>query len=235
MNLSREIEVEQIKARKRALFDQNALHILNGQAMYDEFKDKRVMGDADYTPFNEAMCVNTTTTPIFGKAFIQMRAAGHHESEENYRNKVIKPLNKLFKKSYDYIVLWFGEDMFCQMNLLTLLAYLEHSQYKGKVFFNCFKEDEFKVSQMELPLGHYYSVYEDVLIHHRKPTHELLPVMSQAIDIFLDMQTMNNPVVNYILKYKHLSTSELLKRLFKVFPTVGYGDSQYMALINKIK
>ena len=91
MNLSRENEVEQLKKRKRELFDQNVLNILNGQVMYEEFNSKKLMGDSEYVPFNEAMCVNETTTSIFDHAFIQTRAAGHNESEENYNNKVIKP------------------------------------------------------------------------------------------------------------------------------------------------
>ncbi|MBS4196377.1 helix-turn-helix transcriptional regulator [Lederbergia citri] len=235
MNIFRETEVEQLKNRKQELFDQDVLNILNGQVMYEEFKNKKLMGDSDYIPFNEAMCVNATTTSIFDHAFIQTRAAGHDESEENYRNKVIKPLSNLFEKNYNYIVLWFGEDMFCQMNLLTILAYLEQSQYNGKVFLNSFREDEFKVSQTELTLGSYYSVYKEVLVNHRKPTNELLPVMYQAIELFLEMQTENNRVIKYISKNKHLPTSELLKRLFEVFPTVGYGDSQYIELIDKTK
>ncbi|MEC0244560.1 AraC family transcriptional regulator [Paenibacillus chitinolyticus] len=235
MIISRETEVEQLKNRKRELFDQDVLNILNGQVMYEEFKNKKLMGDSDYVPFNEAMCVKATTTPIFDNAFIQMRASEHKDSVENYSNMVIKPLNNLFKKNYNYIVLWFGEDMFCQMNLLTILAYLEQSQYKGKVVFNSFREDEFKVSQTELILGSYYSVYEEVLVNHMKPTNELLPVKYQAIDLFLEMQTENNAVTKYIAKNKHLPTSELLKRLFEVFSALGYGDSQYIELIDKTK
>ena len=49
--------------------------------------------------------------------------------------------------------LWFGEDMFCQMNLLTILSHLEQSVYEGKVYLNSFREDEFKVNQIELELG----------------------------------------------------------------------------------
>ncbi len=235
MTVAREIEVERLKNRKRELFDQNVLHVLNGQVMYEEFKSKKLMGDSDYVPFNEAMCVNATTTSIFDHTFIQTRAAGHGDSEDNYRTKVIAPLKSLFEQSYAAIVLWFGEDMFCQMNLLTILAYLEQSQYKGNVFLNCFREDEFKVSQTELTLGDYYSVYEEVLVNHRKPSHEVPSVMNHAIDLFLEMQTDNNRVIKYILKHKHLPTSELLKRLFKVFPTIGYGDIQYMKLIDQIK
>ncbi|GAA0378414.1 helix-turn-helix domain-containing protein [Bacillus horti] len=234
MNRSREKEVKQLRKRKEELFDQHVLNILNGQVMYEEFKNKKLMGDSDYVPFNEAMCVNATTTSIFDLAFIQTRATGHNVSEDSYSKKVIEPLTNLFKKKYNYIVLWFGEDMFCQMNLLTILAYLEQSQYEGKVFFNSFREDEFKVSQTELPLGSYYSVYEEVLVHHRKPSNKVLPVMHQAIELFLEMQKEDNIVTRYIQKNNHLPRAEMLKRLIEAFPAVGYGDTQYLNLIDKI-
>ncbi|MED3687998.1 AraC family transcriptional regulator [Peribacillus butanolivorans] len=233
MNVSRKIEVEQLQNEKSELFDKDVLNILNGQVMYEEFKDNRLMGDSDYAPFNEAMCVNATTKQVFDKEFISIRASGHLESVENYIKKVIVPLDNLFNKEYKCIVLWFGEDMFCQMNLLTILSYLEQSGYEGKVFLNCFREDEFKVNQTELKLGYYYSVYKEVLVDHNKPSYELLPVMYQAIDIYLDMLKEDNAVVKYISKNKDLPTSELINRLFALFPTVGYGDLQYIELINK--
>ena len=235
VTMNREAEVIQLKNQKSELFDQDVLNILNGQMMYDEFYSKKLMGESDYAPFNEAMCVHATTTPIFDNNFIEVRAKGHGVTVENYNNKVIKPLSNLFEKDYTYIVLWFGEDMFCQMNLLTLLAYLEQSDYKGRVFLNSFREDEFKVNQTEITLGDYCSVYEEVLVNHTKPIHELFPLMYQAIEIFLGMQTENNPVTAYILKNKQLPQSQLLTQLFKLFPTVGYGDTQYIELINKIK
>ncbi len=235
VNISRKTEVEQLQNVKRELFDKDVLNVLNGQAMYEEFKTEKLMRDSDYVPFNEAMCVHATTPQVFDNEFIQTRASGHHVSVENYIKKVIYPLDNIFKKKYKYIVLWFGEDMFCQMNLLTIIAYLEQSGYKGKVFLNSFREDEFKVSQTELQLGDYYSVYKEVLINHKKPTNELLPVMYQAIDIFLDMLKENNEVVKYISKNKDLSTGELVNRLFDLFPTIGYGDTQYIELINKTK
>lgn len=235
LNISRKMEVEQLQSENSELFDKDVLNILNGQAMYEEFTDKKLMGDSDYVPFNEAMCVNAATNQVFNEEFIQTRAKGHHDSVENYRKKVIDPLDKLFHKKYACIVLWFGEDMFCQMNLLTLLAYLEQSGYDGKVFLNSFREDEFKVSQTELTLGYYDSVYKDVLVNHKKPSTELLPVMYQAIDLYFEMQKENNAVVKYIANHKDLPTSELVKRLFELFPTIGYGDSQYIELIHKTR
>ncbi|PEU29793.1 AraC family transcriptional regulator [Bacillus wiedmannii] len=235
MNFSRKLEVEQLRSAMSELFENDVLNILNGQMMYEEFKTEKLMGDSDYAPFNEAMCVNPATTQVFDEDFIKTRAEGHNSSVESYTKKVIDPLEKLFTKNYKCIVLWFGEDMFCQMNLLTILSYLEQSYYEGKVYLNSFREDEFKVSQTEIKLENYHSAYKEVLVNHEKTSVEILPVMNQAIDLYLEMLKEDNTVMKFISKNKDLSTQELLTKLFHLFPTIGYGDSQYIELINKIK
>lgn len=235
MNISRKIEVEQLRNAKSKLFDKDVLNILNGQMMYEEFKNEKQMGDSDYAPFNEAMCVNPATRQVFNEDFIKTRAEGHNSSVESYTKKVIDPLEKLFAKKYKCIVLWFGEDMFCQMNLLTILSYLEQSCYEGEVYLNSFREDEFKVCQHGLELGNYSSIYDEVVVHHKKTSQKVPPVMYQAIDLYLNMLKEDNIVVKFISKNQDLSTQELLTKLFQLFPTIGYGDSQYIELINKIK
>ncbi|MGK0532389.1 helix-turn-helix domain-containing protein [Bacillus sp. 'calajunan'] len=235
MNISRKFEVEQLRSNNNELFDKDVLNILNGQMMYEEFKAEKLMGESDYAPFNEAMCVNTATTRVFNEEFINIRAEGHNSSVESYTKKVIDPLENLFTKKYKCIVLWFGEDMFCQMNLLTLLSYLEQSCYEGKVYLNNFREDEFKVNQIELELGNYSSIYNEVLVNHKKTSYKVPPVMYQAIDLYLEMLKEDNIVMKFISKNQGLSNHELLIKLFQIFPTIGYGDSQYIELINKIK
>ena len=235
MNISRKIEVEQLRNENSELFDKDVLNILNGQFMYEEFKTEKLMGESDYAPFNEAMCVNPATKKVFNEEFIKTRAEGHNSSIESYTKKVIDPLENLFRKKYKCIVLWFGEDMFCQMNLLTILSYLEQSSYEGKVYLNSFREDEFKVNQIELELGNYSSVYNEVLVNHNKTFYKVPPVMYQAIDLYLEMLKEDNTVIKFISKNKDLSTRELLTKLFQLFPTIGYGDTQYIELINKTK
>ncbi|WP_141501727.1 helix-turn-helix domain-containing protein [Bacillus wiedmannii] len=235
MNVSRKLEVEQLRNAKRELFDKDVLNILNGQMMYEDFKNEKLMGDSEYAPFNEAMCVNQATTQVFNEEFIKTRADGHNSSVESYTKKVIDPLENLFTKKYKCIVLWFGEDMFCQMNLLTILSYLEQSGYEGKVYLNSFREDEFKVNQIELELGNYSSIYNEVLVNHKKTSHKVPPVMYQAIDLYLEMLKEDNIVMKFIFKNQGLSNQELLIKLFQLFPTIGYGDTQYINLINNIK
>lgn len=228
-------EVTQLRHRRAELFDADVLHIFNGQMMYDEFQSNTLMGNADYVPFNEAMCVHPASKPIFDEAFIQLRAEGHQSSVESYRNIVIEPLQPLFEHHYNAIVLWFGEDVFCQMNLLTVLAYLEQSNYKGKVYLNSFRDDEFIVSQTELLLGSYLHVYEEVLLHQQKPSIDIFPVMHQAIELHLSMLAEDNSVTRYIQKHADLSEGELVERLIAVFPTLGYGDLQYIERIRQVR
>ncbi len=38
MNISRKLEVEQLRNKNSELFDKDVLNILNGQMMYEEFK-----------------------------------------------------------------------------------------------------------------------------------------------------------------------------------------------------
>lgn len=228
-------EVIQLQNSKAELFDADVLNILNGQSMYDEFHSNKIMGSSDYVPFNEAMCVHPASKPIFDDRFIQLRAEGHQSSVESYKKIVMEPLKPLFQNHYNYIGLWFGEDVFCQMNLLTVLAYLEQSNYKGKVFLNSFRDDEFKVNQTELFLGSYLNVYEEVLMHQQKPSLALLPVMYQAIELHLSMLAEDNSVTKYIKNHTHLSEAELVKQLISVFPTLGYGDLQYIELIRQVR
>lgn len=234
MNVAIE-EVMKLQRENRQLFDQDVLNILNGQHMYEEFKAKKLMGKSDYAPFNEAMCVNAATYPLFDEQFIRVRALGHGVTVDAYKEKVIDPLNGLFNSDYRYIVLWFGEDVFCQMNLITVLAYLEEVRYKGRVYLNNFREDEQQVNQMELTLGNFRMIFWNVLIKKEKPSTELLPVMSQAIDLYLMMQSENNEVVNYIKQHPEMSEQQLLKELFQLFSTLGYGDTQYLEIIRKVR
>lgn len=228
-------EVEQLQNRNGELFDEDVLNIFNGQMMYDEFHSNKMMGNSDYVPFNEAMCVHPTSKQIFDNEFIRLRSEGHQNSVKNYKKIVIEPLEPLFQNQYKYMVLWFGEDVFCQINLLTILAYLEQIKYKGRLFLNSFRDDEFKVSQTELFLGNYQKIYEEVFINQQKPDIELLPVMYQAIELYLSMLAEENSVKKYINNHAHLSEAQLVMQLMTVFSTLGYGDLQYIEIIRQVR
>ncbi|MFJ6208652.1 helix-turn-helix transcriptional regulator [Lysinibacillus sp. NPDC092081] len=232
MDISKKLRIEDLQKHVDEHFDHEVLNILNGQHMYEEFSSQQLMGKSDYAPFNE-MCVHDTFKTIFSDSFKQVRAAGHQVSLEDYEAITVAPLEKtLFSKEYQYIVLWFGEEMFCQMNLITVLAYLEQTSFKGTIYYHAVREQTYDVQETEITLGSYYEIYEAVLVDHCMPDEELMPVLYQGIKLYLELLQNDNEITKYIQTHQHLSQNEIVRNLLHLFPQYGLGDTQYLALIS---
>ncbi|REE55337.1 AraC family transcriptional regulator [Paenibacillus taihuensis] len=169
MDISQQLKIDALQNKIQDQFDQDILNILNGQMMYEEFYNHQLMGKSDYVPFNEAMCSNDTTDTIFSDEFKQLRASGHQVPLQKYEEITLTPLKPMFENKYKCIVLWFGDDMFCQINLLTVLAYLEQVGYDGKVYFHMVNEMNYEVEETEIWLEGYRNIYQQVMIRHQLP------------------------------------------------------------------
>lgn len=219
------------------IYEQDILNVLNGQLMYQEFQSNQWMGNSDYVPFNEAMCTHEAAQAIFSPTFHTIRAAGHGSTLSSYEQIVIQPLQPLWEHLHDYqcIVLWFGDDMFCQLNLLTMLAYLEQQQFKGTVYFNSVQEQTYDVQQTEMTLGTFASLYERVVLHHMMPEQNLLPVMYQGITLYLTLQQSDHELKRYIIAHPEQPAMELVRQMLKLFTHYGLGDTQYMEMIEDVR
>lgn len=111
------------------------LHILNGEVMMEYFKRTKFL-DEEMVPFNEAMCYGETSETIFTEQFIQVRANVHHVTTDQYYQLTIKLLEKVLNNEYNELYLWFDEDMFCQINVLTILAWLDQNNNSQSVILN---------------------------------------------------------------------------------------------------
>ncbi|MFX0549771.1 hypothetical protein ACOAKC_10600 [Hathewaya histolytica] len=67
------------------------------------------------------MCWGEADKEIFSTSFIKKRVQSPNITMEDYTRIVLTPLEPLFNEEFDIIVLWFGDDMFCQINMLTNL------------------------------------------------------------------------------------------------------------------
>ena len=103
------------------------LNITNGDYFNDYFISK-YGGVA--IPFCEAMMDGEVVENIYSEEFVAIRAKSLNVTEDEYRAKMYV-CDSLNDKNYQIIHLWFGKDTFCQMNLLTLLAYLEQIEYSS--------------------------------------------------------------------------------------------------------
>ena len=104
------------------------LNITNGD-YFNEYLISKFGGAA--IPFCEAMMDGETTADIFSEEFIALRARSLKVNKAEYRSKMYV-YDYLCSDDYQELRLWFGKDTFCQMNLLTLLAYLEQISYGGR-------------------------------------------------------------------------------------------------------
>lgn len=105
------------------------LHILNGDATIPEFRKSGIKGDL--VIWREALCDGPVSDPIRENLFWEKRATYIQEGlgGENYADKMLTELDKLRDlSSYNEVVLWFEYDLFCQVNMLACLSFIDHEQ-----------------------------------------------------------------------------------------------------------
>ncbi len=213
----------------------NQLHILNGSEMLSHFQINYPDKTKIYTSFNEAMCWGDVSEDIFSKEFIRLRSRSLNTIADEYKKTVIVPLSSLFSKDELVITLWFDSDMFCQINLLTLLAYLNQIQYQHDVQINLVDYQYEILKTYFLNPKNYKEIYKEVLINKSIPEYPILPIMQTGIKLYLHLQKENNEIVSFISDHIDLSTSDLLDLLLLNFQHYGLGDIQYLQLIEKTR
>ncbi|MDF2699963.1 MAG: hypothetical protein K0Q49_1519 [Haloplasmataceae bacterium] len=210
------------------------LNILNGQAMVDYYFENDLNVNGNYIPFNEAMCVGNVSKDIFSDEFIKNRCIAHHVSLEEYRKITLEPLQLLLNQQFSNLILWFDDDMFCQINYLTVLAYLDQINYNKKVTLILVTQDFKLIDTYELDVSGYHDLYTQVLMNHKLTQEITLSYLNKGIELYLEYIKEDNEITRYIKNNKDLPKQELLKELINAFPQYGLGDTQYVELINKL-
>ena len=205
------------------------LNITNGD-YFNQYFIAQFSGVA--VPFCEAMMDGDVMAEIYSEEFIKLRSNVLNVSENEYRANMYVP-DILSKSTYSTIALWFGKDTFCQMNLLTLLAYLEQIEYQGKVILNYIDDETFEVieADIDVALGIYSKIYEDILLSKLRPQ-ELGVLNASAVDLYFDYHSDNGMLSNLIKKNANKDKTELICLLLKESKNYGLSDLQAERLIN---
>jgi hypothetical protein len=209
----------------------NKLNILNGQVMYDYFKKKKFLNQEVIIPFNEAMCFGNTSTDLFSIEFVKIRSKVHHVTPSQYDDITLTPLQPLFRKNFSSLALWFDADMFCQINLLTILAWLDKNEYEGTIDFHLVGEHFEPVEHFKLEAKGYFELYYQVMIHKTRPDFIYPPPLKKGIELYLDYLKNDSNLMTYIEMNQNLSEKELVLALIEKFKDYGLGDTQYLEII----
>ena len=205
------------------------LNITNGD-YFNEYFITHFGGVA--VPFCEAMMDGDVVAEVYSEEFIKLRSNMLNVSKNEYRAKM-HVLDVLSKNTYSTISLWFGKDTFCQMNLLTLLAYLEQIKYQGKLILNFIDDETFEIIEKDIyvELGIYSNIYEDILISKLRPK-DLGVLNANAIDLYFDYHSDNGMIANLIKNNAGKDKMELICLLLKESKAYGLSALQAEKLIN---
>lgn len=205
------------------------LNITNGE-YFNKYFISKFGGTA--IPFCEAMMDGEAVADIYSQQFITLRAKSLNVTEKEYRSKMYV-YDALNRNNYQTICLWFGKDTFCQINLLTLLAYLEQIEFQGELKLNYIDDETFKVSESDIKvnLGIYSKIYEDVLVSKNVPNNVGL-LKARAIDLFFDYHSENGELAKLVRANAHKEKMGLISLLLEQSKDYGLSDLQAERLIN---
>lgn len=208
------------------------LNITNGD-YFNEYFLSKVGGKA--IPFCEAMMDGNAVSEIYSHKFIELRSKELNVTAEEYRAKM-HVHDALADSKYAELSLWFGKDTFCQMNLLTILAYLEQIEYDGKVALNYIDDETFEVIEDNIPvaLGSYKKLYEDILIAKKQPT-DLGVLDVKAIKLYFDYHSENGALARLIKENSDKDDLAIICLLIENSKEYGLSDLQAQKLINEYR
>lgn len=207
------------------------INIVSGDAMA-EYGEQ--LGFKNYTIFAESMIdgIVKDTVP-FSQSFISERAKVHGIHPDKYRKKCAQQLLKM--RAGDEVHVYFGEDLFCQLNLITLLAFLE-KQGIDKVTYHVVFEDEMKETALieNVETAGFSEIYKAVLINHESASVPL-EIMEKGIMLYQDYLDEGGKLATFIRSNETDSVLQLTVKIIKQLPEYGLGTEQCAYAINKYR
>ena len=206
------------------------LNITNGDAFNEYFVSKH---GGLAVPFREAMMDGETVLDIYSEEFISVRSTVLCVSVEEYKSKMLTS-GGLDILEYSKLCLWFGKDTFCQMNLLTLLAYLEQIEYRGEISLNFIDDETFEVIEenIDVELGIYKRVYEDILVSKCMPN-DIGALNLSAVELYFDYHSNDGTLAKIVGENSNLSEIDLICLLLDSSKEYGLSDIQAKKLIER--
>lgn len=116
-----------------------------------------------FIPYNEAIIAGHPLYPLFADEFIFERCNTHNVSKDMYMSKKVQFLDVISNITpKDIIILWFEKDTFCQINLLSILTFLEQKKIKNKIYLNIIDESTKKIIErkVEIQLNNFTKSYK---------------------------------------------------------------------------
>lgn len=208
------------------------LHIASGECAAASLKQKHP--DYDILPFNEAMCEGNTCLPVFGEEFCRLRAEAYGVTMQEYMQK--SPAQKLKSaNSYAAVELYFDHDMFCAVNAVTLLAYLDATGFTGDIFFNLLRQDGSATILARHPISAegYAHAYKEILVKHI-PCKTGFELFDRVLPLFFEYKEEENDITRFARAHAGDGESACIRAMLEVFRDYGLTDLAALRILHKI-
>ncbi len=207
------------------------INIVSGDAMVSYDKE---LGFKACIPFSESMISGKVTEKEpFSQGFMTERSRALSISLDKYKKRFAQQLLKL--RSTDDVHVYFGEDLFCQLNLITLLAYLERIGV-SKVTYHVIFEDEMRETALieNVETQGFGEIYRTVLIDHTT-TGTSLEITNKAIMLYSDYLDDNGALATFIKANPDDTVLQLTFKLIKQYAQYGLSDVQCAEVIGRVR
>ncbi len=198
------------------------MHITSGEYSADALRER--LPDAEILPFNEAMCEGEAALPVFGEEFCRLRAKAYGVRYDEYLQK--SPVAGLKKSGgYGCLELYFDHDMFCAVNAVTLLAYLEQSGFGGKILFHLIAQDGRADVLESAPIrADGYLAHYRALLLDRRAVRTGFDIFDRVLPLYLEYKKKDNEIVRYAREHRSEEKETLIKKMLAAFRDYGLSD-----------
>lgn len=114
--------------RKTNQMKTKTLHITNGDSTTDYLNKLNI--DGDFITWREMLCEGKTTIDVGSESFWKNRflylKTSYKVTKQKFIDYTLKEYRNLCnKKEFDEIILWFENDLFCQINMIAVVSWLK--------------------------------------------------------------------------------------------------------------
>ncbi|MCX2681366.1 DUF1835 domain-containing protein [Galbibacter sp. EGI 63066] len=144
------------------------LHITNGDSFTSVLKKLDIAGDI--ITWREMLCEGKTINEVGSESFWRQRYEYLHSAykvtKDTFINFTLKEYRNLCnQKSQQEIVLWFEDDLFCQVNMIAMLSWLKKNRSDADIYLvHSEKESEQLYSLSELNKKQIKKIYDNRIL-----------------------------------------------------------------------
>lgn len=184
-------------------------------------------------PFNEAMVDGNPAETIFSPDFIEERCKTHNITVFDYEKITMAHVRAIGRE--EEIHLYFGFDMFCQINLLTLLAYLEQIDYRKEItVFICDEINDKVIDVFKTTAGDYSEAYKSIVVE-KKQTATPNKYLNEAEELYFNYAKKDAAVLKSLLSGCVVrGEKEQIAYLIRHNAAYGLGDTQWAKWLSNL-